>query len=234
MSFRRWKKVDLTTLQKDIAALNDLPVPDLVENYDFIMRAVADKHAPIQNKLVISAAFDTVDHETTAALFESDFGVANQAFLWIKTFLSGGKQCVVVEQKQSRDFDVVTGIPQVSRLGPILFIIYASRLFHVVKKHLPDIQCYADDTQLYLSFKPDSTISQDEAVSSMERCISDIRAVMTNNYLKLNDTKTEFLLIGSRQQLTKIKIDGIRVGSTELQTHLDSVNHFCMVYQSVK
>ena len=150
MSFRRWKKVDLTTLQKDIAALNDLPVPDLVENYDFIMRAVADKHAPIQNKLVISAAFDTVDHETTAALFESDFGVATQAFLWIKTFLSGGKQCVVVEQKQSRDFDVVTGIPQVSRLGPILFIIYASRLFHVVKKHLPDIQCYADDTQLYL------------------------------------------------------------------------------------
>ena len=68
----------------------------------------------------------------------------------------------------------------------------------------------------------------------MERCISDIRAWMTNNYLKLNDTKTEFLVIGSLQQLTKIKIDSIRVGSTEIQTHLDSVNHFCMVYQSVK
>ena len=53
MSFRRWKKVDLTTLHKDIAALNDLPVPDLVENYDLLMQAVTDKHAPIQNKLVI-------------------------------------------------------------------------------------------------------------------------------------------------------------------------------------
>ena len=53
VSFCRWKKVDLTTLQKDIAALNDLPVPDLLENYDFLMRAVADKHAPIQKKLVI-------------------------------------------------------------------------------------------------------------------------------------------------------------------------------------
>ena len=73
------------------------------------------------------------------------------------------------------------------------------------------------DTQLYLSLRPDSTTSQDEAVFSMERCISDIRAWMTNNYLKLNDTKTEFLVIGSRQQLTKIKIDGIRVGSTEIQ-----------------
>lgn len=34
--------------------------------------------------LDLSAAFDPVDHETTAALLESDFGVANQALLWIK------------------------------------------------------------------------------------------------------------------------------------------------------
>ena len=49
--------------------------------------------------------------------------MANQALLWIKSFLSGGKQRVVVEQKQSRDFDVVTGIPQGSRLGSIIFIM---------------------------------------------------------------------------------------------------------------
>ena len=95
--------------------------------------------------LDLSAAFETVDHETTATLLESDFGVANQALLWIKSFLSGRKQRVVVEPKQSRHFDVVTGIPQGSCLRPILFITYASRLFHVVKKHLPDIQCYADN-----------------------------------------------------------------------------------------
>ena len=147
--------------------------------------------------LDLIAAFDTVDHETTAALHESDFGLANQALLWIKSFLSGRKQRVVVEQKQLRDFDVVTEIPKGSCLGPILFIMYASRLFYVVKKQLPSIQCYADDTQLYLSFRPDSTTS--------------------NNYLNLNDTKTEFLVIGSRQQLTKIKFDSIRVGSTEIQ-----------------
>ena len=122
----------------------------LIKDQSNILPSMNRQEVTLLVLLDLSAAFDTVDHETTAALFESDFGVATQAFLWIKTFLSGGKQCVVVEQKQSRDFDVVTGIPQVSRLGPILFIIYASRLFHVVKKHLPDIQCYADDTQLYL------------------------------------------------------------------------------------
>ena len=68
-----------------------------------------------------------------------------------------------------------TGTPQGNCLGPILFIMYASRLFHFVKKHLPEIQCYADDTQLYLSFRPDSITSQDEAVPSIERYISDIQ-----------------------------------------------------------
>ena len=53
VSLGRWEKGDLTALQKDIAALNDLPVPDLVENYDLLMRAVADKYASIQNKLGI-------------------------------------------------------------------------------------------------------------------------------------------------------------------------------------
>ena len=102
-------------------------------------------------------------------------------------------------------------------MGSILFILYPWRFCHVAEKHLPNIQCYADDTQLYLSFRSDLTTSQDKAVLSMERCISDIRAWITNNYLKLNDTKTEFLVIGSHQQLIKIKIDSVRVGSTESQ-----------------
>ena len=40
----------------------------------------------------------------------------------------------------------------------------------------PNIQCYADDTQLYLSFGSDLTTSQDEVVFAMEGCVSDIRA----------------------------------------------------------
>ena len=37
-------------------------------------------------------------------------------------------------------------------LGPLLFTIYSSKLFEVIKYHLPEAHAYADDTQLYLSF----------------------------------------------------------------------------------
>ena len=56
-----------------------------------------------------------------------------------------------------------------------------AKLFEVIKYHLPEAHAYADDTQLYLSFSPDSAINQNDAVVDMERCISGI-----TDKLKLN------------------------------------------------
>ena len=96
--------------------------------------------------------------------------------------------------------------------------MYASRLFHVIDKHLPDAQGYADDTQLYLSFRRDSTSSQEEALRALEDCVADIRAWMVNHQLKLNDNKTEFIIIGSRHQLSKVRMDSINVGLSEIKS----------------
>ena len=101
------------------------------------------------------------------------------------------------------------GVPQGSCLGPLLFTIYSSKLFEVIKDHLPVAHEYADDTQLYLSFKPDTSSSQSEAIEAMQLCIKAIRAWMTTD---LNDDKTEFLIIGTRQQLSKVHIEKLSVG----------------------
>jgi len=55
-----------------------------------------------------------------------------------------------------------------------------------------EAHCFADDTQLYLSFKPDSATDQAEAVRAMENCIDDLRKWMFQDKLKINDNKTEF------------------------------------------
>ena len=82
---------------------------------------------------------------------------------------------------------------------------------------LPNVHGYADDTQLYLSFQPVLSMSQDNAVQAMEACISDVRIWMINHHLKLNDGKTEFIIIGSRQQLAKVNIDHINVGTLDIR-----------------
>ena len=113
----------------------------------------------------------------------------------------------------STGFDISCGVPQGSCLGLILFLLYASRLFSVIQHHLPCAHAYADDLQLYLSFKPSVSQSQEIAITAMHRCIGDVRAWMVSNKLVINDKKTEFFIIGSKNQLGKVSVQSITVGS---------------------
>ena len=53
-------------------------------------------------------------------------------------------------------------------------------------------------------------------MKNMEECIRDIRFWMLDNDLKLNDDKTEFLIIGTSQQLEKLDNISIRVGDSDI------------------
>ena len=63
---------------------------------------------------------------------------------------------------------------------------------------LPEVRCFDDDSRLYLSFKPGDAKTQDEAVAAMENCIRDLRTWMLRDKLKINDDKTEVIIIGSK------------------------------------
>ena len=102
-------------------------------------------------------------------------------------------------------------------MGPLLFLIYASKLFRVVEDQLLHAHCYADDTQIYLSFKPLSNISREDAVRVMECCIEKIRRWLIHDRLLLNDDKTEFIIIGIRQQLNKLQAMNIKEVISEIK-----------------
>ena len=77
---------------------------------------------------------------------------------------------------------------------------------------LPICAISVDDSQLYLSFSPaDGLFSQTDAIQAMERCIQDIRHWMVSDRLLLNDENKEFLLFGTRQQLSKVESLLLRV-----------------------
>ena len=51
-----------------------------------------------------------------------------------------------------------------------------------------------------------------DAIAAMERCVNEIRAWMLCDKLKINGGKTEFVVIGTRQQLSNVHVDSLSVG----------------------
>ena len=75
---------------------------------------------------------------------------------------------------------------------------------------------YADDQQIYLSFKPSKVGDKENCIRRLEMCISEIREWMIVKKLKLND-KMEFIIFGCRQQLSKIGKVSINTGRILVQ-----------------
>ena len=166
--------------------------------------------------LDLSAAFDTVEHSMLLSRLSTNFGIRGTALELFVSYLSGRFQHVLLSGKCSESLQLNHGVPQGSCLGPLLSILYASKLFEVVKRHLPRVHAYADDTQLYLAFKPGCASSTDDAIAAMERRVNDIRAWMLWDKLMINDGKTDFVLIGTLQQLSKVHIDSLSAGDANV------------------
>ena len=106
-----------------------------------------------QNKITqglfldVSAAFDKVWHNGLIAKLDQ-IGIAENFLKTIQTYLAGRRQVVVVDGVMSDMLNVEAGVPQGSRLGPLLFIIYIN---DITKDLESDILIFADDTSLLAS-----------------------------------------------------------------------------------
>ena len=76
--------------------------------------------------LDLSAAFDTVCHQTLLQRLQTEFGVSGTALLWLQSYLSEHRQFVKLGQHKSTETKLEVGVPQGSVLGPLLFAVYCS------------------------------------------------------------------------------------------------------------
>ena len=149
----------------------------------------------------LSAAFDTIDHSTLLERLYGDFGISGTVFQWFKSYISNRQQRVHIDGSLSCTQDLRFGVPQGSVLGPFLFCLYTTSISQIITTHDVSHHMYADDTQVYLELSQSDT---HKSISSLSDCLTDISLWMKSSKLKLNSDKTEFIIIGTKQQRQKL------------------------------
>ena len=145
----------------------------------------------------LKKAFDTVDHEILLAKLDF-YGPKGKELDWFKSYLENRRRYCKVNGKVSKTEVVNCGVPQGSRLGPLLFLVYINDLPNCLENS--SVSMYADDTWLYYSF--DSVDAMNQAIYAD---LIALKGWLEGNKLSLNVAKTEAMVIGSNKKLHKIE-----------------------------
>lgn len=193
--------------------------------YNDIMCALDQQQGVILVLLDLSAAFDTVDHELLLHRLRTRFGLGGSVIDWLTSYLSDRNQTVVTAGEKSSPKSLGCGVPQGSVLGPVLFSCYICPLSDISKKHDLSTHQYADDSEQYTTFHLPEMAS---AIEKTEACIIDIRQWMRNSKLKLNDDKTELLLITSPRLRARMPLSTIQMGDIDVHASTSAPNLGCI------
>ena len=146
--------------------------------------------------LDFSSAFDTIDHPILVHHLHTDFGFTDAVLQWFSSYLTNRTHYISLSNHCSAFAPVHSGVPQGSVLGTMLFTMYIKPSSAIIYSHSIIHHSFDDDLQLQMS-APHDIIS--ELLHSMQSCIGDVKAWATANMLKLNDNKTELMLVTSKR-----------------------------------
>jgi len=130
-------------------------------------------------------AFDSVVHSKLLAKLQS-YGIDDLLLGWIRSFLVGRSQFVKIAAARSSAVCVVSGVPQGSVLGPVLFIVYINDICEVVPNGV-SVKLFADDAKLYSVFGDTLT------PECLQSCLTAISDWSNHWQLKLSPTKCSVL-----------------------------------------
>ena len=142
--------------------------------------------------LDFSKAFDKVPHRRLCDKLY-DYGLTGKLLSWLRDYLTNRSYQVRVNRELSSHHPVLSGVPQGSILGPLLFILYINDL---TKSLTAKCLLYADDVKIWRS------IRQEEDREILQKNLDDITHWVTMNGLPMNQSKCHVIHtrgVGDRQ-----------------------------------
>ena len=146
-----------------------------------------------------SKAFDCANHRLILAKLKA-LGFKDDALAWILSYLTNRIQKVKTSTSESRWVTLINGVPQGSILGPLFFTVLVSDINKIISNG--NYHMYADDTQLYYHSKVNNV---ENVINNIKDDLEAVEQFSDRNCLKLNAAKSNYIIIGSKINLAKLK-----------------------------
>lgn len=156
-------------------------------------------------------AFETIDRIRLIEILRK-LGLRGTVIQWFESYLSGRRQRVRYKNKMSEDINVENGVPQGSKLGPILFSIYINEIISILKKDGVICKLSADDTKIYYASK---NLNDIETV--INRSLHVLSLWLKKHQLKINLKKTVFMLIHDSKRNNVRNKCKIKMGDVQIE-----------------
>ena len=156
----------------------------LIAHFDHITQLLENEQNVDVVYLDFAKAFDKVDFLATMRKLHS-LGISGKVGRWIYEFLTNRKQAVIVNGTTGTLFEVKSGVPQGSVLGPLLFLVLISDIDEEIAPSF--LSSFADDTRVAKG------ITNEEDVEALQTDLQAIFKWSDENNMKFNYTKFECL-----------------------------------------
>lgn len=165
---------------------------NLLAHYDWLLQGLAEGGNVDVVYLDFSKAFGRVDHGILLHKLKA-MGITGELGVWLHSFLTHRTQAVAVDGHISQQEKVVSGVPQGSVLGPLLFLVLMADIEEVVDSSF--LSSFADDTTL------SHRIREESDTFKLQTNIQKIFEWAETNNMKFNEEKFELLRLGPNTEL---------------------------------